>query len=139
MEPVLTITNSDEKRIAIGNYIATHVGCIDDECEILISSFFREFLRRWNNAKRMKDRFLKANDEWLEDFLVLSGPSSSASEATVNKCGRPSKEFDDSCNRSKRRKTEDLRRTCSSSTFFLLLCVSSKICLFKYISIIYFS
>lgn len=121
MEPVLTITHSDDKRAAIGNYIATNVGCIDEEGEKQISSFFREFLRRWNIAKRMKDRFLKANAEWLEDFLVLSGPCSSTSGDNVNKGGRPSKEFDDSCNRSKRRKTENLRRTCSSSTIFSLI------------------
>lgn len=120
METVLDITNSDDKRTAIENYITTHVGCVDEECEKHISNFFREFLRRWNNAKRMKDRFLKANAEWLEDFFELSGPSSSASEASVNVGGRPSKEFDDCCNRSKRRKIEDMRLTCSSSTFFLL-------------------
>lgn len=120
LEAVYAIPDSEEKRTAITNYIATYAGNIDEECKEHISIFYREFLRRWNNAKRMKERFLKANAEWLEDFLVLSGPSSSTSEEGRNKGGRPSKEFDDNCNRVKRRKTEDLRRTCSSSRFILL-------------------
>lgn len=117
---VFAMSDSNDKRIAIRNYIETYVVCIDDECEKNISIFFREFMRRWNKAKRMKDRFLSANAEWLEEFLVLSSSSSLASGSTLNKGGRPSKEFVDSCNRSKRRKTENLRRTCGSSKFILI-------------------
>lgn len=95
-------------------YITGYAGCIDEEIQNQISIFYREFLRRWNNSKRMKDRFLKANVDWLEDFFVLSGASSSASAKNVNKGGRPSKDFSDSSNRSKRRKTENLRRTYES-------------------------
>lgn len=120
LERVFAMSDSNDKRIAIRNYIETYVVCIDDECEKNISIFFREFMRRWNKAKRMKDRFLSANAEWLEEFLVLSSSSSLASGSTLNKGGRPSKEFVDSCNRSKRRKTENLRRTCGSSKFILI-------------------
>lgn len=122
MDPVLDIASSNDKRTAIENYIERFVGgTIHEEYEKQISIFFREFLRRWSKSQRKKDRFLKENGDWLDDFFVLSGPSSSTSEANVNQGGRPSKEFGDCSNRSKRRRTEELRRTCSFSTFLLLL------------------
>lgn len=98
------------------NYVAAHVGWIDDELKEQIEILFQQFLIRWNKAKRMKDRFSKKNAEWLEDFFVVCKPSSSSFE--TNKGGRPLKEFVDCSNRSKRRRTNDLRKTFHPRTLF---------------------
>lgn len=81
------------------------------DAEVSINLFWYDFQRRWQKSQRKVERFLQHNSDWLEGYIIFSGPSTSSS----NKMGRPAKKFDESCDRSKRRKTETLRRSKSSS------------------------
>lgn len=59
--------------------------------------------KRWKAACYIKNRFISKNHDWLQGTFVLPKAAS-----TIHK-GRPSKSFEDSSERSKRRKTEALR------------------------------
>lgn len=71
------------------------------------SYFKAQFKEKWSAAQRKDDRFRKIHSKWLEGtFEVPKG--------TVNVnpgAGRPTKSFDDSSERSERRKTEELQKS----------------------------
>lgn len=61
-----------------------------------------EFQRRWHKAKNTKNYFLKANSSWLEGAFQLP-------QVAMFR-GRPQKSFEECSERTKRRKTEEVRR-----------------------------
>lgn len=63
-----------------------------------------DFKRRWRKAKRNKARFLKENKQWLQGTFEMPNQK----RTIVG--GRPSKPFCELSERSKRRKTADLRK-----------------------------
>lgn len=63
-----------------------------------------EFTKRWMKASKHEEVFLKNNRDWLEGTFEI--PIESASPQ-----GRPAKSFEDLSERSKRRKTEEIRAT----------------------------
>lgn len=71
------------------------------------SYFKAQFKEKWSAAQRIDERFRKTYGKWLEGtFEVPKG--------TVNLkpgAGRPTKSFDDCSERSKRRKTKELRES----------------------------
>lgn len=79
-------------------------GDSDENINILKSKFSHfksEMKRRWLKAHRVEKNFLKQNSSWLEGTFEIP--------ITKQRQGRPSISFEDSSERSKRRKTEDVR------------------------------
>lgn len=70
--------------------------------------FKSEIKQKWVKAHYKEDVFLKFNQSWLEGTFEIP-----VAETTRihNRPGRPSKSFEEVCERSKRRKTEELRST----------------------------
>lgn len=100
----------DEKLLFMENQIKEITNCPDVEKSSLKRSlrYFRsEFKQRWSLAYNKEDRFLQQNAEWLVGIVRVP--------AFVSQIpGRPSKDFAESSERSKRRKTEDLRQQTST-------------------------
>lgn len=67
-----------------------------------LSRFKSEMKSRWTKAVRREDYFLQRNEEWLQGTFTLP--------KAVGSAGRPSKLFQESSERTKRRKTEELRK-----------------------------
>ena len=76
---------------------------------------------KFEKSHRIKDRFLQDNALWLQSdakLLPASSPPTSSSQpgpSSTLRRGRPSQPFGESSDRSKRRKTEDIRKSKSSS------------------------
>lgn len=95
-----------------------------DEDEKSLGLLFANFRSRWKAANRGQEKFLKNNEEWLNGTVCFSTLSdtectTSTSEKIVKNdekgtSGRPSKSFASSSDRSKRRKTEEIRSTLST-------------------------
>ncbi|KAL4721448.1 hypothetical protein ACJJTC_007165 [Scirpophaga incertulas] len=86
--------------------------CPKNQSKILTRAlryFKNEYKRRWIAASYTSERFLRLNEEWLNSSIVL--PSWSSQQE--NQAGRPNKSFQELCDRSKRRKTSDLREQVS--------------------------
>lgn len=66
--------------------------------------FKSEIKQRWTKAHYKEENFLKYNLSWLEGTFEIP-----VVDTTVKRPGRPSKSFDDLSERSKRRKTEEVR------------------------------
>lgn len=71
-----------------------------------ISHLKSEFKKRWLKASRRQDKFLIDNSKWLQK--VFEVPKTSQPQ---KRAGRPSKTFGELSDRSKRRKTHDLRKS----------------------------
>lgn len=66
--------------------------------------FKSEIKHRWTKAQYKEDNFIKYNRSWLDGTFEIP-----VVETSQKRPGRPSKPFEDSSERSKRRKTEELR------------------------------
>lgn len=84
-----------------------------------IKAIISSIRKKWQNAKRTYDVFVKYNNQWLDtSFCFVGGECDSnddgligASTSTndVQQTGRPVLPFKDSSDRTKRRKTEEIR------------------------------
>lgn len=70
------------------------------------SHFKSEVKRRWIKAHNKEDIFVQYNSSWLEGTFEIP-----VVDSLQNRSGRPSKPFEQLSERSKRRKTEELRST----------------------------
>lgn len=68
------------------------------------SNFKAQIKQRWITAKRREDLFLTQNQAWLEGTFEIPCE-------TIHRQGRPNKLFAESSERTKRRKTEEIRAT----------------------------
>lgn len=66
-----------------------------------------QFEVKWNQCYRNEKRFLDKNKVWLSGNLILS-PTASQEISSLSKPGRPRKNFEDCCDRTKRRKVRNL-------------------------------
>lgn len=73
-----------------------------------LSYFKAEFKTRYTKARRMEERFKNNNREWLEGSILFPNK-------IVNTRGRPEVNFNDSSERTKRLKTQELRNTTPAS------------------------
>lgn len=79
--------------------------CPDDKINLLhdsLKSFKHHYKLKWTSASYKECRFRKSNEQWLKDTISLP-------VWRYHKPGRPSKEFQECSDRSKRRKTENVR------------------------------
>lgn len=75
-----------------------------EELHNIIKVFKTVYKRKWLACNYMESRFLERHSEWLNEVISLP-----AAEPKPKSAGRPSKEFGESSERSKRRKTMELR------------------------------
>lgn len=68
---------------------------------------------KWHKSKRTESIFLNSCNEWLNIFISF-GIKEEIKETKISTKGRPSTSFEDSSERSKRRKTENLRTQSST-------------------------
>ncbi|XP_050301756.1 uncharacterized protein LOC126739959 [Anthonomus grandis grandis] len=101
--------NITEKCKNLEGYIL-NFGPFSDEGEIKVKREIRrlksEIVSKWKKLHAIWDKFEKNNKGWLNGIISLPKPLSSSSQ----RVGRPKTKFYDSSERTKRRKTETLRR-----------------------------
>ncbi|CAH0551072.1 unnamed protein product [Brassicogethes aeneus] len=82
--------------------------CPDSEKSVIsraLRLFKSEFKKKWTAASYKEERFLKHNEQWITVSIQLPYWSVQPTE----KPGRPTKTFEELSDRSKRRKTKELR------------------------------
>lgn len=103
------LPNLDEKLNYLENYLLTSYGDTPDNISSLKQRFayFKTSMKeKWSKAHRKEAVFLKTNEDWLSRTFEL--PTN-----VGNRPGRPSKSFKDCSERTKRRRTEEMRSTYS--------------------------
>lgn len=84
------------------------------ETKNAISRFSSKLSEKWTNSGKSRERFLSKNSVWMAEDLQFSvslyhsEPSTSGAPTIP---GRPRKEFDESSNKTKRRRVDDLVRS----------------------------
>lgn len=100
-------TNFDGKMKKLEEYLLTF-GPFSEEDSRKFNNDFKhlksDLKTRWISASYKKDRFLKQNESWLNMAFTIPN------KMKIVSGGRPQKLFSESCERSKRRKTETLRK-----------------------------
>jgi len=86
--------------------LVTLTECPENSLNKLLSYFISEFKSKWQSSQRKKNIFLSKNKIWLDTEIHF--PSKISTQSGKSR-GRPSTSFHDSSDRSKRRKTEQLR------------------------------
>jgi hypothetical protein len=92
------------------NELASIVQCPENrkgELNVALKQFKIAFKKKWEASNRTQERFLQRNEDWLKETIKIPSFSSLVP-------GRPNKDFDDLSDRSKRRKTEELRKKTSA-------------------------
>ncbi|KAH9635588.1 hypothetical protein HF086_012257 [Spodoptera exigua] len=95
----------NEKLEFLENYLLSTYGATEESKTLLkhkFSYFKTNIKQRWSKAHNMKETFLKNNDSWLDGTFEIP-------MLKKNHPGRPCKSFGESSERSKRRKTEEIR------------------------------
>lgn len=101
----------NDKLLFVENKLVEILKCPSAEKKTLIREFSRfkaEFKRRWTAARYRRNIFNSANVEWLNCKIQFTFWGNLTSRG-----GRPTKQFGNSSERSKRRKTLELRNTVS--------------------------
>lgn len=78
--------------------------CLDD-LKLKISRFTSKFKTKWIQARRIERYFLEIHESWLRGTLSFTDYSKKNAQSK----GRPKLNFEDCSERSKRRKTQELR------------------------------
>lgn len=100
--------NKQKQFDQVVNYIKSETNCLDDDVtniKVKVAKFNAEYRQKWLQANRMTKRFVETHKQWLEGKLVFP-----YYDQELIKRGRPKKTFEESSERSKRRKTMDLRQ-----------------------------
>lgn len=95
----------DKKLEYLENYLIDHYADTEENMKSLKHTFSyikSQMKQRWSKAHKVEKVFLKNNQSWLEGTFEISLSMS-------HRQGRPCKSFSDSSERSKRRKTENIR------------------------------
>ena len=98
------VLNIEQKLEFVENWLLGYESYSAEEIKEIkhkFSQFKSELKRRWATAHKKEDRFLKKNSDWLKGTFTIP--------KVVSRAGRPTKTFQELSERSKRRKTEDLR------------------------------
>lgn len=89
------------------NYLLSNYGTTDDDIKTIKQRFFTfkaKLREKWVKCHRTEEDFLKYNDSWLNGTFELP-------IKLLNRPGRPLKTFDTASERSKRRRTGEIRLT----------------------------
>lgn len=82
---------------------------IDTTMAQKISALFYVFRNKYQMAQRKEDKFLQTNNDWLNSLIFFRVRRSTPTKPIAKKTGRPSMEFLCLSDRSKRRRTEEMR------------------------------
>lgn len=99
------VKNIDKKLDFLEGKLTEMTKCPNDKINLLrdsLKSFRHHYKSKWTAASYKEDRFCKTNEQWLKGTISLP-------DWRLHKPGRPSKEFQECSDRSKRRKTEHVR------------------------------
>lgn len=100
------LRNLEEKLCFLRDHLFTQDNLADSQLNKLkhnFAHFKSEMKQRWIKSHNKEDVFLKNNHLWLEGTFEIPVVT------TTNRHGRPRKSFGESSERSKRRKTEEIR------------------------------
>lgn len=100
-----TKASMEDKFLFLENKLIKITKCTEQKRKTLkkiLSHFKCDFKRKWEAANRKEERFLKNNQKWINASIKLP------MWKKIN-AGRPRKDFIEVSDRSKRRKTNDLR------------------------------
>lgn len=98
----------DEKLLEMEKNIREITKCPNKQFRTLTKNlrhFKSDLKKRWSSANNTESRFLTKHEGWLDSLITIK----SWSAMTLSKQGRPNKSFQDLTDRSKRRKTKELR------------------------------
>lgn len=87
---------------------------LSNESHKTLSKLLEKYYARWSAASRNKTAFKNKNSDWLETELEFSSSIIQLFPTTTPKAGRPATEFLSSSERTKRRKTEQVRSSLTS-------------------------
>lgn len=96
----------DEKLEFMQEQVKQMTSCPSEKSDVLVRAlrcFKSEFKQKWTAANYTEARFLKNNEKWLKSSIELP------MWCGQQKPGRPTKKFEELSDRSKRRRTKDLR------------------------------
>lgn len=99
------LPNLEEKLNSFRSHLLSGEDYTEEQIETLkrnFSHFKSQIKQRWLKAHKKEDVFRKVNHSWLEGTFEIPAVSQ-------NRPGRPSKLFNESSERTKRRKTEEIR------------------------------
>ena len=121
VEVMLSSSSSFEEKFKILlNHVRELINCPEDLLYGVKQKLYYailEFKVKWQSARRIKERFLKQNKNWLDTVITLPFyPQLSSSSSTSG--GRPSVVFSKCSERSKRRKVDSLRSTSTAELVY---------------------
>ncbi|XP_017470077.1 PREDICTED: uncharacterized protein LOC108361823 [Rhagoletis zephyria] len=108
--------NLDEKLNSLQQELLSSEKYSDEQISALkhnFSHFKSQIKKKWLQVHKKEDVFLSKYKSWLEGGFELTVA------AKPKRCGRPQKHFSDSGERSKRRKTAELRSTVKDKDFIM--------------------
>ena len=124
---VLRQKSSEDRSVQIKhlqNHLIMELQVDDKSLELMkvvensVKTFCSKVFAKWDNSHRTLNRFLQDNSSWLEkEFDIPNVLRSTALQSieSSSSAGRPSKAFEESSIRTKRRKTKELRQSTSSA------------------------
>lgn len=100
--------------------------------KVVISKHSAKLSEKWNSCGRNRERFLEKNSTWLNGAdisfeVFVDSPMPSTSTQNQPGPGRPSKEFDESSLKTKRRRVDDLVQSRSASELIYAAEVSARL------------
>lgn len=89
---------------------------LNEKYKLALRSLVQKIRDKWQQVNRTEEKFLTKFDDWLGVFVVLVDKVDSiiTPETSKTGMGRPASNFLESSERTKRRKTEDIRKERSS-------------------------
>lgn len=112
----------DDKLIYMEERVFEISNCPEEEKQNMsrcLRHFKSDFKRKWVGANYTQDRFIKLNEQWLDSTITLP-------KFSFQNPGRPMKDFSELSERSKRRKTEELRNQATSEELTFAACMSQR-------------
>lgn len=132
-------TSSGGRNVALFNFIATKqdLGSISEQSlkdiKAVISRFSAKLSEKWENSRRIRDRFLTSNKSWLEGDITFrtqydtTEPSTSSQKPMAGP-GRPKIDLKDAAAfKTKRRRVDDLIQSRSSEELLAAAEISSRL------------
>lgn len=121
---VWLVTAKKSRMDALLNYVLQKFGTpslSDDSLKrfkIIIRSFCQKIEQKWSKSGRHKERFLKANYLWLDEYISFPNITIASTETISHpgpstRTGRPQKEFETCSTKTKRRRIKHILETAS--------------------------
>lgn len=113
----------DDKLSFVEKKVLEMTNCPEQSLNVIrrdLTHFRSDFKRFWISSKYFESTFVQRHDSWLKGSIAIHTWISS------NKTGRPAKEFNELSDRSKRRRTEGIRKDVSTEELTYAASVSQR-------------